>query len=161
ADDLGDGVTAPALFADTHLIPGFWKIDGYTKISQRVVREFEVEKGVNFFEFPYDWRRDNRVAARKLQRLSHDWLKAWRQMSGNEDAKVILLAHSMGGLVSRYFLECLDGWRETRALISFGTPYRGSLNALNFLCNGFKKQLGNVNIVDLTALLRSFTSVYQ
>ena len=45
-------------------------------------------------------------------------------------------------------------------LVTFGTPYRGSLNALDFLCNGFKKGIGPLGI-DLTRLLRSLTSVYQ
>jgi pimeloyl-ACP methyl ester carboxylesterase len=39
--------------------------------------------------------------------------------------KLILVGHSMGGLVARYFLECLEGWRDTRRLVTFGTPYRG------------------------------------
>ena len=28
AESLGDGIRATALIQDTHLIPGFWKIDG-------------------------------------------------------------------------------------------------------------------------------------
>ena len=51
----------------------------------------------------------------------------------------------MGGLISRYFLECLDGWRDTRTLVTFGTPYRGSLNALDTLVNGMK-----IKFFDLT-----------
>ncbi len=159
-DDLGDGVTADRLIDDVHLIPALWKIDGYTKVAQRIEREFDVTPGRNFFPFPYDWRRDNRVAARRLARLSHEWLAKWRR-EGYADAKLVLLAHSMGGLVARYFLECLEGWRLTRTLITFGTPYRGSLNALDFLANGMTKRIAGVPIVDLTALLRSFTSVYQ
>lgn len=30
AESLGDGIRATSLVQDTHLIPGFWKIDGYT-----------------------------------------------------------------------------------------------------------------------------------
>ena len=67
----------------------------------------------------------------------------------------------MGGLVARYFLECLDGWRDTRMLITFGTPHRGSLNAVDFLVNGFVKKLGPLKVADLSDLLRSLTSVYQ
>lgn len=160
-DDLEDGITADRLVPDLHLIPGLWKIDGYTKLIREITRRFAVERGKNLFEFPYDWRRDNRVAARRLARRTHDWLRVWRERSGNKNAGLILVAHSMGGLVSRYFLECLDGWRDTKMLITFGTPYRGSLNALNFLCNGFKKKLGPMAVLDLTDLLRSFTSVYQ
>jgi pimeloyl-ACP methyl ester carboxylesterase len=158
-DDLGDDVEATSLISDLHLIPGLWKIDGYSRIATTIRAGFEVEEGRNFFEFPYDWRRDNRVAARRLARMTHDWLTGWRQSSGNADAKLILVAHSMGGLVSRYFLEVMEGWKKTRALITFGTPYRGSLNALNSLANGEKKGPGGR--IDVSELLRSFTSVYQ
>ena len=65
-DDLGDGVTAPALVPDVRLIPGFWKIDGYTKVRETLSRMFSLTLGENYFELPYDWRRDNRVAARRL-----------------------------------------------------------------------------------------------
>jgi hypothetical protein len=160
-DDLGDGVTATRLISDVHLFPGLWRIDGYSKIATTVQRAFQLIPGQNYFELPYDWRRDNRVAARKLARQSHDWLRDWRERSGNADAKLILIGHSMGGLVARYFLECLDGWRDTRLLLTFGTPYRGSLNALRFLNEGFRKRLGPVTVANLSDLMRSFTSVYQ
>ena len=159
-DDLGDGVTAPRLQPDLHLIPGLWSIDGYSHIRASIFAGFDVVDGQNWFDFPYDWRRDNRVAARHLAERAPGWLRAWRQHSGNNDAKLVLVAHSMGGLVARHYLEVLGGWRDTRMLVTFGTPYRGSLNALDFLCNGFKKKIGPVGL-DLTTLLRSLTSVYQ
>ncbi|MGB3768753.1 MAG: lecithin--cholesterol acyltransferase, partial [Phormidesmis sp.] len=83
-------------------------------------------------------------------------LKCWRERSGAADAKVILLAHSMGGLISRYYLEVLGGWQDAKALFTFGTPHRGSINGLNFLANDYKKLS-----FDLTNVMRSLTSVYQ
>lgn len=160
-DDLGDGVSATRLLPDMHLVPGFWKIDGYGTITKSIRDTFDVVEGENFFEFPYDWRRDNRVAARRLRRESHEWLKHWKVKSGNDDAKLILLAHSMGGLVSRAFLELEEGWRDTKTLVTFGTPYRGSLNAVGFVANGFPIGLGPIKIMDLGAMLRTLTSVYQ
>ena len=158
-EDADDGVTAPLMIPDLHLIPGLWKIDGYSKLSGYLQRQFAVTPGKNFFPFPYDWRRDNRVAAHRLKEQTDRWLREWRRES--PDAKLILVGHSMGGLVARYFLECLEGWRDTRRLVTFGTPYRGSLNALNFLANGMRKQLGPVPVLDLSRLLRSFPSIYQ
>jgi hypothetical protein len=155
-DDLGDGITAPHVIRDIHLIPGIWQIDGYTKQMRYIEETFDVTRGKNFFEFPYDWRRDNRVAARRLQQQSATWLKDWRESSGAADAKLVLVGHSMGGLISRFFLECLDGWRDTRTLVTFGTPYRGSLNALETLVNG-----KSIAFFDLTDLARSFTAMYQ
>ena len=159
-DDLGDGIEATRLIPDVHMIPGLWKIDGYSGLRARLQNALELEPNRNLFDFPYDWRRDNRVSARKLQRLSHSWLKNWRQTSGNDEAKLILVGHSMGGLVARYFLEVLGGWSDTRALITFGTPYRGSLNAVGYLANGYAKSIGPLTL-DFSETLRSFTAVYQ
>ncbi len=114
-DDLGDGIKATSLIQDTHFVPGLVKIDGYTAIARRIQDEFDVTPGTNYFEFPYDWRRDNRVAAHQLERFINQHLPLWRDASGAKNAKVILIAHSMGGLVSRYYLEVLGGWQNCRA----------------------------------------------
>lgn len=165
-DDLGDGIQATSLIEDVSLVPGLVKIDGYTQTTRMITDNFQVtagdiyhdpdEKAANLYHFPYDWRRDNRVHARKLKSLIDKRLKCWREASGAPDAKVILLAHSMGGLISRYYLEVLGGWRDARALFTFGTPHRGSVNGLNFLANDYKKLF-----FDLTNVMRSLTSVYQ
>lgn len=157
--DLGDGVEAVGLMPDVHMIPGFWKIDGYSRLKQHIRTVFEVEEGENYFEFAYDWRRDLRVAASKLQQDSHEWLSRRRAAPGNENAKLILVAHSMGGLVARYFLEVLEGWSDTKVLYTIGTPYRGSLNPLRTLVEGVRK--GPFGLVNLTSFARSLTSVYQ
>jgi len=163
AEYLDDGVKATRLVDDAHIVPGFIKVDGYTMTKRVITDNFEVilgnireDKPANFFEFPYDWRRDVRVNGKILKRYLDQRLQQWREFSGAKDAKVILLAHSMGGLVSRYYLEVLEGWRDTKALFTFGTPYRGSPMVLNFLANGYKNQF-----LDLTEVVRSLPSAYQ
>lgn len=164
-DDLGDGIEAVRVMRDVTFVPKLAKINGYSGIHRMISESFRIVPGevggnvpANFFEFPYDWRRDNRASARKLQRFVNDKLHLWRKHTGNSEAKVILVAHSMGGLVSRYYLELLGGWQDCSMLVTFGTPFRGSLNALDSLSNGVSKGLGLVN---LSKLLRSCTSVYQ
>jgi triacylglycerol esterase/lipase EstA (alpha/beta hydrolase family) len=112
------------------LIPGLIKVNGYSSVVRWITRNFEVvpgsihdspDRAANFYEFPYDWRRDNRVAARALQRFVASRLPLWRQHSGAQDAKVVILAHSMGGLVARRYVEVLGGWKDCRALVTFGT----------------------------------------
>jgi pimeloyl-ACP methyl ester carboxylesterase len=163
ADSLGDGIEATALMPKATIVPGLVKIEGYTDLSRFITDNFEVIKGhsddekpANFFHFPYDWRRDNRASARRLQQLIKHKLPQWKEYTGNDDAKVILLAHSMGGLVCRYYVEVLEGWRDCKALFTFGTPHRGSVNALNYMVNGYKQFF-----VDLTEVLRSLSSAYQ
>lgn len=153
-DVLDDGVVATRLVPDVHAIPGVWGIDGYSAIRGMILNNFEMKPG-HFVEFPYDWRRDVRVAARQLgERLEP-------LLAGDPHTKLILVAHSLGGLVARFYLECLGGWQKTRKLITFGTPYRGSVNAMNFISNGFVKKIGPLKIGGLSKLLRSCTSVYQ
>jgi len=161
-DDLGDGITATGLIQDARLVPGFYKIDGYTEISRKLIQNFNVtfgevdnDKAANFFEFPYDWRRDNRVSARLLKKLIDQKLPKWQEIQPG--AKVILIAHSMGGLVARYYLEHLGGAEHCKALITLGTPYRGSVKILNYLANGCRKR----PLPELTEVVRSFTSAYQ
>lgn len=162
-DDLGDGIKATRLTTLPGIIAGLIKTGDYKAIRNMFNQSFQVvlgesdgDKPANYFEFPYDWRRDNRVAARSLKKLVDRKLPLWRNYSGAQDAKVILLAHSMGGLVARHYLEVLNGWHDCRLLVTFGTPHRGSIQALNYLSNGHK-----MGLQDLTALVRSFTSVYQ
>ena len=165
--DIGDGVVPTGLIQDAHIIPGLWKIDGYNETAKKITDNFNVIAGdiyndsddtvANFYEFPYDWRRYNSANAHILKNLLDKRLQAWRNSKEErKDAEVILLAHSMGGLVSRYYLEVLGGWKDCRALFTFGTPYRGSLNAVNFLANGYRQLF-----LDLTDIMRSFNSVYE
>ena len=109
---LEDGVLAVGLVPDVHLIPGLWKIDGYSSFTRMMTEAFELEMGstfkddgrtANYFEFAYDWRRDNRATARRLRRFVDDRLHRWRTNTPFKDAKSILVAHSMGGLVARYY----------------------------------------------------------
>jgi pimeloyl-ACP methyl ester carboxylesterase len=154
-DDV-DGISGTSVIRDVHLIPGIWKIDGYTKLVRHIEQKFAVKQGENLFEFPYDWRRDNRVASRQLATKAEGWLRAWRQKSGNGDAKLVIVGHSMGGLIARHFIECREGWRDTRTLVTIGTPYGGSLYSLGTLVNGKK-----IKFFDLTEIARSLTALYQ
>lgn len=170
--DRDDGIRATAVMGGFHGVPGLSKFGGYDGLRRLFDRHFKVTFGAlervsasstvraarpaSYFEFPYDWRRDNRSSARQLAAFVEDALARWRTHTDDSDAKLILIAHSMGGLVCRYYLEVLEGWRDCRALITFGTPYRGAVDALGYLANGYKSALG-----DLTAMMRSFPSVYQ
>jgi hypothetical protein len=166
-DDLRDGIQATALVPYT-LIPGLDCFDGYTGLTRQLYGTFDLTRGdatgeggppANYFEFPYDWRRDNRVSARRLKSLIDRELPRWRKLRDYPDAKAILIGHSMGGLVARYYVECMGGFENTRAIITFGTPHRGSVQAIDYLVNGYRK-LG-LRISTFTELMRSFRSVYQ
>ena len=86
SDDLGDGVVATRLMPGVHIVPGLWGIDVYSGISRMINEHFDVVPGTTFIEFPYDWRRDNRVAARQLRRLADEKLHLQRQVQPRRQA---------------------------------------------------------------------------
>lgn len=162
ADNVADGVVATRVLPRQQLVPGLQSHSGYRAVATWVRANFTViEREVadprpgNLYEWPYDWRRDLRSSARKLARFVDERLAAWEALTGS-DHRVIILAHSMGGLVARYYTEVLGGWESCRALITFGTPHRGSVKALDVLANGY---LGNIG--GIADVMRSCTSVYH
>jgi pimeloyl-ACP methyl ester carboxylesterase len=165
--DAPQPVRATGLVGMPVAVPGLGVITSYGSLRRRLTREFELTVGdpdgggppANYFEFAYDWRRDNRISAAALKRLVDRELPRWNATLPEGSAKVILLAHSMGGLVAKYYLDALRGWTGCRALVTFGTPFRGAPKALNLLANGFRK--AGVELTALSEVLRRYTSVYQ
>ena len=156
-------IVATGLVAGFHGVFGLTKIDGYGEMLDEINRRFDLTVGrwddnkpANLLPFPYDWRLSNRVAAAALNTVLTTKLRAWRDAIDEPDAKVIVVAHSMGGLVARYWLEVLGGWKQCRALVTFGTPFQGSVDAVGYVANGYKKAF-----VNLTDVLRSCPSVYE
>lgn len=163
--DPKDGVTAPRLLPSLYMVPTFWKADGYGKLADRLKERFTLapvtdNQTGNLVEFPYDWRLSNQLNAHRLADKIIPVLDRWRKATDRPNAKFIFICHSMGGLVARFFLEVLNGRELTNKLITIGTPYQGSINALDALVNGLFFGLGPVG-VSIDKLVRSFPSVYQ
>ncbi|MCC6526628.1 MAG: hypothetical protein IT373_28525 [Polyangiaceae bacterium] len=74
----------------------------------------------------YDWRQSNAVSA---QTLSEAVERAKRACHAEQ---VVLVAHSMGGLVSRYYCRYLGG-RNVRLLVLIGSPTLGAPDAYSCL----------------------------
>jgi pimeloyl-ACP methyl ester carboxylesterase len=165
-DPAPDGVTATKLMPDIHVIPGIWSVSiGYERMVAWFRDTFDVvEAGgsgpANFVQFPYDWRLSNRASAVALGRTVEPLLEQLRAQPGHEDAKVVFVGHSMGGLVARYYVDVLGGHEITRKVITLGTPHRGALNALDSLVNGVTKGFGPFKL-NLTTLSRSLPSLFQ
>jgi pimeloyl-ACP methyl ester carboxylesterase len=111
--------------------------------------------------FPYDWRKDNALAAKALA----DCIDAMAQNLGN-DAEINLVAHSMGGLVSRCYLESGTftgrlGFACVKCLITLGTPHRGSPLAMTAAVGQERRLFLNADQVKTLASHTSFPSLYQ
>ncbi|MFI1731369.1 hypothetical protein ACH40E_19550 [Streptomyces acidicola] len=92
-----------------------------------------------YVSFTYDWRLSNRVTAAALKARVEGELARWRENAkqrfphAEDEPKVVFLCHSMGGLITRYYLECLGGAEIARTLVTIGTPHQGAAKAVRFL----------------------------
>ncbi|HEV2840441.1 MAG TPA: CHAT domain-containing protein [Chthoniobacterales bacterium] len=96
----------------------------------------------NVRAFWFDWRLDLAESAKAL----HEQINLW---FGNS-APVNLVAHSMGGLVSRtYILNHQERWDKGGKLIMLGTPNHGSF-AIPQVITGLLDTVRKLAIVDIT-----------
>lgn len=169
-DHPDDGVEASRLLPDLVALPGLWRpISGYNRqLAALAGPGFDLqppdphtpELMPNLVPYPYDWRLSCRYNGQRLAEEILPYLERWRSLPGMAGSELVIIAHSMGGLVARWFLQRCGGAEVTRALITLGTPFRGAANALDTLCNGMTPGIGPLQF-DLTDVVRSFPSLYQ
>ncbi len=132
------------------------------------------------FQFGYDWRRDIVESARALGRFLKTKRKYVQQEIEkrfgikNHNVKFDVVAHSMGGLVARYYLRygaadlpsdgslpelTWAGSRYVEHLIVIGTPNAGSMDALLNLVKGFRPAMLLPRYP--AAVIGTMPSVYQ
>jgi len=132
------------------------------------------------FQFDYDWRRDNVENAKRLHAFIEE-KRAYLQREyaarfgiANADVKFDIAAHSMGGLLTRYYLmyggedlpadgslpaPTWEGAKRVSRVILIGTPNAGSAEALVQLVDG--RKIGPTLPYYSPAVLGTFPSIYQ
>ncbi len=117
--------------------------------------------------FTYDWRRDLVEAARRL----HEMLERLADERSDPDARFNLVAHSMGGLVARYYLRygtaepsadqpvTWAGARRIRNLVVVATPSGGAIHSLEALLYGSRVGISYTTLA--APVIASMPSVYQ
>jgi hypothetical protein len=98
-------------------------------------------------EFPYDWRLPVAHNGNLLASFGRRHLQAWRDHrvladvrrthpDGDQPARLVLVAHSMGGLVAWHACLDTDFAAEVRAVMTLGTPFFGAPKAVLLLASG-------------------------
>lgn len=120
-----------------------------------------------YYIFSYDWRQDNVRTVKVLDQF----IEQIRADYGQPDLKVDIVAHSMGGSITRYYVrygiqDVLDtnefpatnyGGERIRRVILLGTPNLGSAKAIISLAKGFKIGFGAIPV----EVVATFPSTYQ
>lgn len=102
---------------------GEWQIDPQFHVYDNLIETLEANgyvKDKDLFTFAYDWKKSNVDTAAKLKEKIEEVKSICRCN------KVDIVAHSMGGLVARYYAQSEDYQDDIDQLIFLGTPHRGS-----------------------------------
>ena len=102
-----------------------WTLDPITHSYGDLLDSLEkngYEKDINIFKFPYQWRNSNIETAILLKEKIQD------VVNETKISKVDVVAHSMGGLVARQYIEN-DYQDNIDQFVALGTPHRGSPEA--------------------------------
>lgn len=164
----GDGVRAVRLIRSASIMPGWTVLHGYGELVDGICNRFQgviLDDGhpdhpvpdANVVLFPYDFRQSVEAAAERLAAAVKTRLEGLGER--DQHRRVVVVAHSMGGLVARYWLGPLGGWRCCRALVTLGTPHRGAPKALDWLVNGVR--LKGVRLPAATRVIQGWPSVYE
>ena len=95
-------------------------------------------EGEDLFTFPYEWRDSNVFSANLLD----EKIEQIKTICGC--SKVDLVAHSMGGLVTRSYIQSGDYDGDVDQLIFLGTPHKGAPTAyLQWEAGKFPRGLDN------------------
>lgn len=104
----------------------FGALDIYQTLVTSLVNTYDGQ-GYTVRFFSYDWRMSNKVSAQKLENYIEE----------QKFTDVILVCHSMGGLVaSEYLNRSDDNVKKVDKLITLGTPYLGAPKALYVMETG-------------------------
>ncbi len=156
--EILDSVSGMKIYED--LINILTKYGGY----QLNLTASTKQPGRNLYIFTYDWRQDNVASAQQLASFIS------QVRANNENKQVDIVAHSMGGLISRYYFryggqDVLEKKtfipnsqdHNVRHAIFLGTPNLGSVLSVNRFVNGFQF---NVRTIPIEVLI-TLPSVYQ
>jgi len=121
------GIEPRGILQEVVVVPNLIKLEQYSRLGDYLVENLGYTRGVDFFEFAYDWRQDVRKTARQLGQYI-DALPV--------KPPVKIIAHSLGTLVSRYYIERCGGNDKIERLILMGGPHLGTPSAVSSLLFG-------------------------
>lgn len=150
--DIEQPLQARGLVNEVVVIPNLIKQEQYSALTGYLKESLHYEEGKDLLEFPYDFRQDNRLSAQRLAAAIDEW---------NVPMPITIIAHSMGCLIARYYLERLGGRRKVERAIFLGGPHSGAPYAFASLLQGPNLlPLGLMN-ARLRTLLSTYPSWYQ
>jgi pSer/pThr/pTyr-binding forkhead associated (FHA) protein len=114
-------IEARQLVSEIVVLPKFIKLERYAALGDFLCKDLDYERGKDLLEFPWDWRLDLRLSARRLA----ERIELWRDKVKEAREPITLIAHSMGCLVARYYVEKLNGKSQVSRMMMIGGTHSG------------------------------------
>jgi len=120
------------------------------------------QENINLFYFPYDWRLDINWIAGDSPLLDVNTLKnkIEQVLTTTGATKVNLIAHSMGGLVVKSYLQKF-GTEKVNKFIDIATPQLGAPSAFKILFYGDNLDIYILNTNTVKNISQNMPSVFQ
>ena len=125
-------IVIPGILGSWQDWQGVWQMDPILHSYDDLLDALRVagyKDGESLFLFPYQWRQSNVITARELKVKIASAKAACVASETMDCSKVDLVAHSMGGLVARQYIESSDYADDVDQLIFIATPHKGSPKA--------------------------------
>ncbi len=147
------GAGFDAGFVDLHFAPVY---QGFYDYMAKEGYGFEkADDGRVFYDFVYDWRKDNRDHTKSLDEKVNQVLKETKA------DKVILIGHSMGGIQIRLYMNEEKYAKKVGGVIFLATPHHGAPQVLWAYTYGYN--FGNSKISDsrMWEAMKNWPAGYQ
>ena len=145
-------IEARGIVNEVVIVPNLIQLRQYSGMGDYLVSGLGYTRGKDLLEFGYDWRHDVRLAAQRLA----DAVERW-QVQG----PVTIIAHSLGTLVTRYYVEKLGGKRVVERIILMGGPHYGTPGGLSAILSGPGMLPFGIGAERMRDVLSTFPSAYQ
>ncbi len=129
-DEKAGSPVVPCGLLEKFAVLGPFEIGVYSGLT-RFLKESGYLENESLFIFDYDWRQSNFDTA-ELLRKRIEQIKAQ-----THSEKVSIVAHSMGGIVSRIYLQSLGGNTSVDAMVFLGTPHQGATQVMRTANDGW------------------------
>ena len=130
-------------------------VDVYGSFVDTVI-SWGYEENKDFFVFPYDWRLDNYDHVEELDKKIDEALAA----SGEK--KVVLVAHSMGGIVARAYMRAHEKFTDKiDSFITMGTPHLGAVKPYYAFLSGYNFDNHLVGNSIMKVIIQNCLAAYQ
>ncbi|MEM7282431.1 MAG: FHA domain-containing protein, partial [Pseudomonadota bacterium] len=139
------------------VVKGVIKLEAYSRLVDFLEEGLGYKTGKDLLQFAYDWRQDNRESAQKLKVAIDDW----RENVIGKNTRFMILCHSMGALVSRYYLQCLGGAANVSKFVTMGGAHFGAPFVIQTLMYGPDLLPLGIGRKGLHAALMTMPSAYQ